>query len=275
MRNSLTALTLVVAALLSGCATNPSGRKQMLLIGDTQMNQMGLTAFQQMKTTDKLSSDPAKAAYIQCITDALVHQLDPEFARLPWEVAVFNHKAANAFALPGGKVGVHTGMFPMATSADEMAAVLSHEISHVTHRHGSERVSQQMAAQVGLAATQAYVGRKASPEEARTVVGLLGAGAQVGVLLPFSRAHELEADLAGQQLMARAGFDPAASITLWQKMGSDNPARSPQFLSTHPDPDRRVERLTERLQKTAPVFQQAISEGRRPLCAPPRSETDK
>jgi predicted Zn-dependent protease len=237
-----------LALVLAGCATNPSGRSQMLLIGDAQVNQMGLTAFNQMKASDKLSNDPAKQRYAECVTRAIVAQLDPSWRQLPWEVAVFNHTAANAFALPGGKVGVHTGMLKLATTQDELAAVIGHEIAHVTHRHGAERISQGMAAEVALAATQAYVGRKQSPEEARMALALLGVGAQIGVMLPFSRLHESEADVAGQALMARAGFDPQAAVSLWDKMHAENPARAPQWLSTHPDPERRRDRLTTRVE---------------------------
>lgn len=247
-RHRIAALVAVVALGLTGCATNPSGRSQMLLIGDAQVNQMGLTAFNQMKASDKLSNDPAKQRYVECVTRAIVVRLDPSWQQLPWEVAVFNHTAANAFALPGGKVGVHTGMLKLATTQDELAAVIGHEIAHVTHRHGAERISQGMAAEVALAATQAYVGRKQSPEEARMALALLGVGAQIGVMLPFSRLHESEADVAGQALMARAGFDPQAAVSLWDKMHAENPARAPQWLSTHPDPERRRDRLTTRVE---------------------------
>ena len=252
--------------VLAGCATNPSGRSQMLLIGDAQVNQMGLTAFNQMKASDKLSTDPAKQRYAECVTRAIVDQLDPSWRQLPWEVAVFNHTAANAFALPGGKVGVHTGLLKVATTPDELAAVIGHEIAHVTHRHGAERISQGMATEVALAATQAYVGRKQSPEEARTALALLGVGAQIGVMLPFSRLHEREADVAGQALMARAGFDPQAAVSLWDKMHAAEPARAPQWLSTHPDPERRRDSLAARVDALRASRDPALP---RPACTVP------
>lgn len=262
----IAALAAVIALGFSGCATNPSGRSQMLLIGDAQVNQMGLTAFNQMKASDKLSTDPAKQRYAECVTRAIVAQLDPQWRQLPWEVAVFNHTAANAFALPGGKVGVHTGLLKVATTQDELAAVIGHEIAHVTHRHGAERISQGMAAEVAMAATQAYVGRKQSPEEARMALALLGVGAQIGVMLPFSRLHESEADIAGQALMARAGFDPQAAVSLWDKMHAENPARPPQWLSTHPDPERRRDRLAARVETLRAARDPALA---RPACTVP------
>lgn len=272
MKAKLLALMAVIG--LNGCATNLSGRDQLLLISDSQINQMGLTAFQQMKASDKLSSDADKTRYVDCITQSLVRELPSEWQKVPWEVAVFNHKAANAFALPGGKVGVHTGMFPMAETPDQMAAVLAHEIAHVVDRHGAARVSNQFAAEAASAAVAAYAGRKASPEQSRQVLALLGVGSQVGVLLPFSRQNESDADLLGQRFMAKAGYDPAAAITLWQRMTSDTPVRSPEWLSTHPDPERRAERLTQNLSSTAPMFTAARAAGKLPQCRPPRAKMD-
>ncbi|AVP99198.1 peptidase [Ahniella affigens] len=265
---------LVLLAGLGGCATNMSGRDQLLLISDSQINTMGLTAFQQMKASDTLSQDAEKTRYVDCITQALVRQLPASWQQTPWEVAVFNHKAANAFALPGGKVGVHTGMFPMAETPDQMAAVLAHEIAHVVDRHGAARVSNQFAAEAASAAVAAYAGRKASPEQSRQVLALLGVGSQVGVLLPFSRQNESDADLLGQRLMAQAGFDPSAAVTLWQRMTAEAPVRSPEWLSTHPDPERRADRLTENLGRTRPLFEQARARGASPQCRAPKLKMD-
>lgn len=272
MKAKLFGLAAVVA--LTGCATNMSGREQLLLISDSQINAMGLTAFQQMKASDTLSKDADKTRYVDCITQALVQQLPANWQQTTWEVAVFNHKAANAFALPGGKVGVHTGMFPMAETPDQMAAVLAHEIAHVVDRHGAARVSNQFAAEAASAAVAAYAGRKASPEQSRQVLALLGVGSQVGVLLPFSRQNESDADLLGQRLMAEAGFDPAAAITLWQRMTAEAPVRSPEWLSTHPDPERRAERLSANLAKTQPLFERARAAGASPQCRAPKLKID-
>lgn len=268
MRVSRILLLLMVAGL-AGCATNMSGRDQLILIGDDQINAMGLTAFQQMKASDTLSTDAAKLRHVDCITQALVRELPPEWQRTPWEVAVFNHKAANAFALPGGKVGVHTGMFPVATTQDEMAAVIAHEIAHVVDRHGAARVSNQFAVEAASAAVAAYAGRRASPEQSRQVLALLGVGSQVGVLLPFSRQNEADADLLGQRFMASAGFDPAAAVSLWEKMSSGEAARPPEWLSTHPDPDRRADRLREGVTRLESVLARARAAGKVPACTPP------
>lgn len=259
------ALSLV---LLAACTTTPGGRSQLLLVSDSQMNQMGVTAFDQMKANDKLSVVPAKSAYAQCIVDRLVAELPEEWRRLPWEAQAFAIAEPNAFALPGGKVGINTGLLRVATTQDQLAAVLAHEVAHVTHRHAGERVSQQQLAQTGLALANAYAGRNASSQEVDLLMAAIGAGVQVGVLLPFSRAHESEADLAGQQLMARAGFDPAAAPSLWRAMreASSGQGRTAQILSTHPNPGQRIETLQANVGRLRADFEQARAAGRRPDC---------
>ncbi len=266
MRAVLAILAFVL--LLSACATTPEGRSQVQLVPDTQLNAMGLAAFQQMKEDDKLSVVPAKAAYAQCIVDALVPELDPQWRTLPWEAQAFAVATPNAFALPGGKVGINTGLLRVATTQDQLAAVIGHEIGHVVYRHAGERISQQQLAGAGMGLIEAYAGRRASPQQVQLVMAALGAGAQVGVLLPYSRQHETEADRAGQRLMARAGFDPAAAVTLWRNMlaATDSEGRPPQFLSTHPDPEARIRALEANVAELTPIYQQARNAGKRPAC---------
>lgn len=260
-------LALATASLLA-CTTTPSGRSQLLLVSDQQMNQMGLTAFEQMKANDKVSVVPAKSAYAKCVVDALVAELPGEWQRMSWEVQAFAIQEPNAFALPGGKVGLNTGLLRVATDQDQLAAVLGHEIGHVIYRHAGERVSQQQLSQVGLSLAQAYAGRHASTSEVNLLMAALGAGTQVGVLLPFSRQHETEADLYGQELMAKAGFDPAAAAQLWRNMSafSGKDGRPPALLSTHPDPDQRVARLAQMAPTLRAEYERARASGKRPNC---------
>jgi predicted Zn-dependent protease len=262
---------LVAAALcllLSACATTPDGRSQVMMVSDAQVNQMGITAFEQMKAKDKTSTVPARSAYAQCIVDALVRELPPEWQRLDWEAQAFAIAEPNAFALPGGKVGVNTGLLRIADTQDKLAAVLAHEVAHVVYRHAGERISQQQLAQTGLALAGAYAGRNASPDQVNLMVAALGAGAQVGVLLPFSRKHETEADVYGQRLMAQAGFDPQAAVELWQGMQSatGSEGRPPRFLSTHPDPEGRIRALSDSAPGLRDVYEQARRAGKRPGC---------
>ena len=266
-RHLMSVMVLVAASLLAGCATSPTGRSQFIAVSESQMSQLGATSFERMKQREKLSRDTRKLATARCVVDALKVALPPDGQRVAWEVQVFDDENPNAFALPGGKVGVHTGMWRVAKSQDELAAVLAHELAHVLARHAAERVSQQMAAGVALEAAQAYSGSRTSPENTRRLMGALGLGAQLGVVLPFSRLHETEADVLGQRLMAEAGFDPAGAVRLWQGMvAASGGGRAPAFLSTHPDPQNRIAALRARVPELQPVTAQARASGRRPAC---------
>lgn len=238
-------LVLVVATLVQGCATNSAGRGALILIDDTSMNQMGITAFTELKQKTRATSNATTSRYATCVSRKLIAELPQQWRELPWEVVVFEDDSPNAFALPGGKVGVHTGLLSVARTEDQLAAVIGHELAHVWLRHGAERVSQQYAAQAALSAVQAY-GETQSSGSSSQVMALIGLGAQVGVLLPFSRLHESEADRLGQNLMAKAGYDPAAAAALWANMQAASGQSTPQFLSTHPNPSRRQEVLAER-----------------------------
>lgn len=254
--------------LLFGCAATPEGRRQVVLVSDAELNRMGQTAFAQMQANDKLTTVPAKTRYVQCLVDALVAELPTEWRGLPWEAQAFAVKEPNAFALPGGKIGVNTGLLRVATTPDQLAAVIGHEIGHVMYRHAGERVSQQQLAQTGISLAGAYAGRHASPQAVNGLMAALGAGAQVGVLLPFSRKHETEADRAGQKLMAQAGFDPQAAVTLWQAMQAATGSQGgpPQLLSTHPDPAGRIRALQESVPGLQATYQAARAAGKRPRC---------
>lgn len=237
-----------------------------MVVSDSQMNELGAASFDQLKTEGKLSTDPRHRAYANCVVKALVNELPSEWRGLPWEVQVFAEDKPNAFALPGGKVGVNSGMFTLAADQDQLATVLGHEIGHVVFRHSGERVSQNIAAQTGMSVAGAVASARTSPETARAVTGLLGAGAQIGVLLPFSRKHETEADVYGQDLIARAGFDPQAAAALWQNMQRAGGARTSQWLSTHPDPENRIRALQANAPALMPVYQRAQQQGKRPVC---------
>ena len=259
---------LATAVLLGGCATAPSGRSQLLLVSDSQMTQLGAASFEQMKASDKLSRDARKSAYVDCIVAARAAELSEPWRSQAWEAQVFAIDSANAFALPGGKVGVNTGLFDVAKNQDQLAAVIGHEIGHVVSRHANERVSHSTLAEAGSGLVAAYVGRNSSPEQVKQYVALLGAGTQVGVLLPYSRLHESEADTLGQELMAKAGFDPAGAAALWQNMiaAAGSGASPPRLLSTHPDPAARASALAARAPQLAPVAQAARAAGKRPAC---------
>jgi predicted Zn-dependent protease len=252
---SLTLTLLVIGA----CATSPTGRRQLVLLDDPEMNQMGAEAFEEMKKQTPIDSGAAVNGYVNCIVNALLAVTEDTTGVSQWEVVVFRENSANAFALPGGKIGVHTGILPVARTEGQLAAVLGHEIGHVIARHGNERVSQNQAGNTVLGAVGAVV-------ENEAVLGAIGAGAQFGVLLPFGRAHETEADVIGQELMAKAGFDPAESVKLWENMAALGGEQPPEIMSTHPAHDTRIADLRAGLVKNTIIYQQAQNAGRRPNC---------
>lgn len=266
--NTRYVLLLLAIIFLASCATSPMGRKQFIMIGDTQMNQMGVASFQKMKTSAKVSTNVAAKNYVECVANAIVEELPANWRNQPWEVIVFDDKSANAFALPGGKIGVHTGLLNVAKNQNQLATVVGHEVAHVLSRHGAERVSQQMGLQVAMQATDAISKQQMGNQtQQKALMSALGLGAQFGVLLPFSRSHESEADLYGLELMAKAGFDPRQSVNLWQNMAAASGAnRAPQFMSTHPNPEKRIEKLTKYMQHALALSNQANAQGNAPRC---------
>jgi len=270
-RRFLCLLTALVLALwlVAACATSPTGRSQLVMMPESQMAEMGRAAFTDLKSQGVLSTDAAKTAYVRCVAMAITDVLEPRevqgLAISSWEVELFEDPSANAFALPGGSIGVHTGMLNVAKTQDQLAAVLGHEVGHVLARHGNERVSQSTLAQTGMQMAQVIAG--ADSPERQQLLGLLGVGVQFGVLMPFSRTQESEADQIGLELMARGGFDPREAVTLWQNMESAaGGASPPEILSTHPSHGTRITRLQAGLDGAMPIFEQARAAGRTPRC---------
>lgn len=253
----------IVIFLLSGCATSPTGRRQLIIMPDGQMNTLGAQSFSQMKQEKPTETDSRTVSYVKCVAMAIAEEAKGQTDIKEWEVVVFRDNTANAFALPGGKIGVHTGILPVAKTPGQLAAVLGHEVGHVIARHGAERVSQGFVAQTGMAAADAL--SKSSPSHG-LLMGALGLGTQFGVLLPYSRKHESEADIIGEDLMARAGFDPHESIELWKNMGAGGGKQPPQFMSTHPSHETRMADLQSHMNAASAIFNQARAAGKNPQC---------
>ena len=181
---------------------------------------------------------------------------------------MFDDQSANAFALPSGKIGVHTGLLKVTSNQDQLAAVIGHEVGHVLAQHSNERMSTQMVVSQGVN----LVGAIAAPQSAlgQVAVGALGIGAQYGVILPYSRTHESEADKIGLDLMAKAGFDPRESVELWMNMNrAAGGGQSLEILSTHPSHETRIEDLNNRMADAMELFRQAKSLGKNPNCGSP------
>ncbi len=254
----------LLALLLAACATttSPTGRRQIMGgVSQQQLDQLGAQAFAETKAKQTLSTDGKQNAYVQCVVNALVAELPQQYLGVRWETALFVEKEPNAFALPGGKVGVNSGIFSVAKNQDQLAAVIGHEIGHVISRHHEERLTRQMGASSLLQIAGALAG-----DYGQLVTQGGGMVAQTGFLLPNSRTQESEADVVGQRLMAQAGFDPAQAVDLWQNMMAAGGARSPQWLSTHPDPANRIRELQRDINVLEPVYRQARAAGRTPRC---------
>jgi predicted Zn-dependent protease len=266
-------LVLALSLLAAACSTTMTGRKQLTLIHDDRMDAMGIAAFASLKQQGELNQDPAINEYVTCVVVAILEVIPTEYGPDDgrWEVLVFEDPTPNAFALPGGKIGVHTGMLDVATTPGQLAAVLAHEVGHVLLRHGNERMSQAILADTAMNTASIAAGA-AAPEYQDLIVGGLGIGAQFGVLLPFSRKHESEADQVGQIFMAEAGFYPAEAITLWQNMAQMSGKGPAQWQSTHPSDDTRIERLQANLPRAMQAYEKARAAGKDPQCTPPPDE---
>lgn len=260
MRRWVYLITCLVA--LGGCATSPLGRQQLIFMPDSQVNALGISAFDQLKQKTPLSSDSRENQYILCVAQAVANEVGGT-----WEIAVFRDPQANAFALPGGKIGVYTGILEVARTPAQLAAVLAHEIGHVLARHSNERISQQYATEQGLGVVSAALAGGLGGATGQNLAGLLGIGAQYGLLLPWGRTQESEADLIGLQLMARAGFDPRESVALWRNMAARSGSqRPPEFLSTHPSEVNRVRALETNMPGALELYAAAQAQGKRPQC---------
>ena len=235
---------------LIGCQATPTGRKQLILRSEGEMANLGAQSFAAMKKKGNVSAEPKANKAVTCITHRLLVAMDEKPS--DWEVRVFEDKSPNAFALPGRKIGVHTGMLDLVENQDQLAAVIGHEIGHVLAHHGNERISQQLAVTGGLAITSLVLSnQKKNRQTNQLIVAGLGIGAQFGVLLPFSRTHETEADELGVRYMAKAGFDPRQAAALWRVMQkASGGGAPPELRSTHPSNSTRIRRLS----RLAPKF---------------------
>jgi predicted Zn-dependent protease len=245
MRKLPTLTILMMLALL------PQAAPAFTLFSEKKMASMGAQSYEELKAKTPVSKDPALNARVACVAGPLTDQVG---GRAGWEFTVFDVDEANAFALPGGKIGVYRGLFKVATTPDQLAAVIGHEIGHVKKRHSNERVSSQVVASLGLQAVELFTsGKKSSPY----IMAGLGLGTQYGVLMPFGRRQETEADEVGLKLMARAGFDPRAAVQLWRNMQNATGKGPPAFLSTHPSNKQRIQDLEKRMPSVLPYYQNA------------------
>lgn len=252
---------LVMLVITAGCNTSPTGRSRLLIMSDSEMQTMGVAAYSDIKSTTPASRNVAENRYVQCVASAITAVLaDPQ----GWEVTVFDDSSVNAFALPGGKIGVYTGLLEVAVNQDQLAAVLGHEVGHVLAQHGNERVSLEFASQTGQQLAAIALGD--GSENTGLLLAAMGLGVQYGVRLPFSRSHESEADVMGLVFMARAGFDPRQNVQLWKNMAANSQGQPPELLSTHPAHQTRIEGLQAGMPGAMTLYREAQAQGRTPGC---------
>jgi predicted Zn-dependent protease len=259
------ALALVACSSTTEQGTVGVQRSQLLLVSSAELDKAAAAQYQQVIKTEtpkgNVNRDPKQVERVRAIAQRLIPQTTVFRKDAPdwkWEVNVISSPEVNAWCMPGGKIAVYTGIIEkLQITDDELAAVMGHEISHALREHGRERASQQMASSVG----SSLVGVVADvflPGTGQVSAGLAGAVSQVTFELPYSRVHETEADRMGVELAARAGYDPRAAVTLWQKMAKlSGGGAPPKLLSTHPSHEDRIKDLTEFSQKVMPLYEQA------------------
>ncbi|MCF7361411.1 MULTISPECIES: M48 family metallopeptidase [Vibrio] len=261
MNKIIKASLLFTSLGLAACSSSPTGRNQLILFSDQDMSSLGAKSFEQMKIDTPISKDAKTNAYVQCVANTITAYVpkQPNFSQ--WEVVVFDSDQVNAFALPGGKIGVYTGLLKVAVNQDQLATVIGHEVAHVLADHSNERLSQSQLANAGLQITDIALGASEYSQYRGLTMAALGVGVQYGVLLPYGRTQESEADIVGLELMSKAGFDPKQSIDLWKNMAkASGGSAPPELLSTHPSHSTRIQELANKIQ-TLPA-----SSAKRPNC---------
>lgn len=232
-------LVLFVVTAPTACVQIPeTGKSALILTTQSQENQLGEDGYKEVLKEAKVSTNKRANTILQRVGKAIAAQANrPDFK---WEYTLIESKEMNAWCMPGGKIAVYTGILPFMKNEAGMATVLGHEVAHATLRHSGQRISQQMILGLGLSAADISLG---SSQHRDTLMGLLGAGATVGIMLPYGRGHESEADRVGLKYMAKAGYDPREAVRFWQRFSKGTGSGPPEFLSTHPSGGRRIRDL--------------------------------
>ena len=243
-RITLLLLSTLFPLLFSACQTAPvTGRSQLILIPESMEIEMGLTSYKETLKKVKLSEDKEKVDMVRRVGERIARVADRKDYK--WEFNLIDDdKMVNAFALPGGKVAVYTGILRYTENDAGLAAVMGHEVAHALVRHGGERISAGILAQLGMIGLSTAVKNK-DPVAISAINQAYGIGVNVGVLLPFNRSQELEADRVGLVLMAKAGYDPSEAVAFWRRMMKGKDKAPPEFLSTHPATDKRIRELEQ------------------------------
>ena len=250
-------LILCITLFGSGCGS--------AMLSDEHLAKRSKNQFSKMKQSEQLSKNASHNAMIERIGKRISRVAQVDLPGTEWEFVVFNKTEPNAFAMPGGKVGVNSGLITLANgNEDEVAAVIGHEIAHVAFRHSNKRMSQAMGIALGGVILNTAM-RKKSTSDRILATGAYGVGTTVGMALPFSRSQEREADHKGLYYAAKAGYDPRAAISFWEKMQGGKKRKMPEFLSTHPNPGNRIEFLRSNMDRALIFYREAkLARGEKP-----------
>ena len=255
-RRSLTIFPLIIAAIFAAYqyfnaekVTNPeTGRSMRVAMSTEQEQALGLQSYQEVLSQSEVVTSGPELEIVQRVASRLARAVGSAAGDFDWQVSLIRSPQANAFCLPGGKIAVYTGILPLAQDEAGLAAVMGHEMAHAVARHGSQRLLRTNLAQTVMMGAQ-FSFSDMDWNQRRMVLAALGAGAQYGVLLPFSRGHETEADEMGLIYMARAGYNPEAAVGFWERMQSQGGSQPPEFASTHPGHETRIQHLREVMPK--------------------------
>jgi predicted Zn-dependent protease len=260
-------LAAALTVLFAACTTVPiTGRQSLQMVPDSELMALSLQQYQQVLEKSRLSTDQKQVALVRKVGMKLARAsedflreagMKSSLAYFQWDFNLIeDDEMVNAWVMPGGKAAVYTGILPYTRDETGLAVVLGHEVAHAIAGHGNERMSQALLAQMGGMALS--VALSSQPNETQALaMAAFGAGASIGVLLPYSRLHESEADRIGLTLMARCGYDPRAAVPFWERMNRASQTRPPEFLSTHPAPDTRIENIKKYIPEAMPYFEKA------------------
>lgn len=264
--NNLLSVLLLFAGslLLKSCSTVPlTGRSQVNLLPESNLVEMSLTSYDQFLDTNKISTNQQQVAMVKRIGSNISRAVEQYLKEngyesylqyFEWEFNLVESEVPNAWCMPGGKVVVYSGILPLTKTEAGLAVVMGHEVAHAVARHGNERMSHSMLVQMGGIALGEAI--KEKPGETQAIFSAAyGLGSQVGVMLPFSRQHEYEADKMGLIFMAIAGYNPQEAVAFWQRMAANSGQKPPEFLSTHPVDSKRIDALNEIMPKAMKYYQ--------------------
>jgi len=252
--------------LLFACATVPlTERRSLRLLPDSELLSLSLQQYSEVLKKSKLSNDPVKTHMVKRVGENIARaseeflresKLESDIKNYKWEFNLIeDDKVVNAWCMPGGKVAVYTGILPLTRDDTGLAVVMGHEVAHAMAKHGNERMSEALLVQLGGASLSLALSKEPALTQ-QIFMGVYGAGAQMGIMLPYSRLHESEADRIGLVLMSKAGYDPREAVPFWQRMNEKGGSRPPEFLSTHPAPETRIKDIKSHIPEAMKYYKE-------------------